>query len=82
MFLNLNELSLDELYEKSNELHKRMAYVTQFGGHNSYVYNQCVNWLQHIELEIQERMIMENFDFESGTVTIIGEATEEPKKKG
>lgn len=79
MFLNLKELTEDQLNEKLSELYARMSYMNRFGSsHSGLMYEQCLNWIEQINIELQEREMKEiSKSWSPGTVDIIGEESDE-----
>lgn len=81
MFLNLKELSDSELYDKMSTLQSRLRHLNQYSSYSD-MHNQCVNFLEQIRLEMEDRAAAQMLEEEkSGSVSIIGENTEDDDKK-
>lgn len=68
--LKLKDLSDTQLYEKQNDLIRKMRMLHSRGHNTSQAYGQCLWWMSQIEAEIAERTMEEE---ESGVVATIGE---------
>lgn len=77
MLLDLNKLSVDELNAKLNTLNGRMHHLEIAGSHGSNAYAQCLNWMQQLNYELEERNYMTSIEddpnWKPGLVATIGE---------
>lgn len=79
----VNGLTEKELYEKQEMLMSRLAHMSRSHQYGTGIYTQCFNWLQELEREISDRMILEDSkDIKSGIVATIGEPVEKEKTDG
>ena len=76
MLLDLAKLNAEELNEKLNTLNGRMKHLEMAGSHGSNAYAQCLNWMQQINYELEERHYMmaieDDPDWKPGLVADIG----------